>query len=139
MLGIDFLTGAGIKILSNVINSWFQNSAEERKFNAIRDTELLTKHIELSKLIQTDHVTNMSRAIIFIMITSTFSVITIYSMFYPAQTDVLIKVVPGFLSKIVGRPAEVVQSVDSSGIVFGKCFSILEMVIDAFTVDRYKR
>jgi len=135
MFGLEnFALGAAIKVGSNVLNHFFENTAEERKMNALRDVENMKLHIELTKLTSKDHVARINRAIIFTMITGTYCIITIYSMIYPAETSVLIDVNSGFLSSIFRQKNQVVEAVNSSGIVFQKCFIIMEAVIGAFVV-----
>ena len=135
MLGLEnFAVGAAIKISSNILNHFFENSAEERKFNALQDTEAINAHIKLAEITSKDHVARWNRAIIFTMITGTYCVITIYSMVYPEETSVLIDVSGGFLSSFFRQKEQVVETVNSSGIVFQKCFIIMEAVIGAFVV-----
>jgi len=135
MLGLEnFAVGAAIKIGSNIINHFFENSADERKTNALKDSEILKAHIVLAKITSKDLVARWNRAIIFSMITGTYCVITIYSMVYPEETSVLIDVNSGFLSSVFRQKTQVVEAVNSSGIVFQKCFIIMEAVIGAFVV-----
>jgi len=135
MFGLEnFALGAAIKIGSNVINHFFENTAEERKTNALKDSEILKAHIELAKITSSDKVARLNRALIFTMITGTYCIITIYSMIYPAETSVLIDVNGGMLSNFFRQPGQIVQEVNSSGIVFQKCFIIMEAVIGAFVV-----
>ena len=135
MFGLEnFAVGAAIKISSNIINHFFENSADERKTNALKDSQILKAHIVLAKITSKDHVARWNRALIFSMITGTYCVITIYSMVYPEETSVLIDVNSGFLSSVFRQKTQVVEAVNSSGIVFQKCFIIMEAVIGAFVV-----
>jgi len=131
---VNFAMGAGIKILSNTINHIFENAAEERKTNALKDSENLKAHIRLAELASSDNVARWNRFVIFTMIAATFCLITIYSMIYPADTSILIEVNSGFLSGAFRQKEQVVETVNSSGIVFQKCFIIMEAVIGAFVV-----
>ena len=135
MFGLEnFAVGAAIKISSNIINHFFENSADERKTNALKDSQILKAHIVLAKITSKDHVARWNRALIFTMITGTYCVITIYSMVYPEETSVLIDVNSGFLSSVFRQKTQVGEAVNSSGIVFQKCFIIMEAVIGAFVV-----
>ena len=138
MIGGDFLIGAGVKLVSNVVNSWFSNSAEHSRNLLLKDKESIEANIKLLEASNANWITQFSRATTFAAITLTFCWITIYSMYNPEETSILIDVKGGWLSSIFRQPDKVVQEVKSSGIVFDRCFSIMEAVIGAF-VMRSKR
>lgn len=45
----NLLCGAGIKILSNVINTWIANRTDEIRSNFLRDQKVVEAHVQLAK------------------------------------------------------------------------------------------
>jgi len=139
MFGLEnLILGSGIKIVGNIVTNLFQNSADERRANTLKDSQNLDAHVKLAELTQRDWVTKVNRAFIYSCITVTFCTITIYSMIHPVETSHLIENTLGLSSKFVSKAKESVVTVDSAGIVFQKCFAIMEAVIGAFIIPSRK-
>ena len=62
------LMGAGVKLVTNVVNGWIHNSAEKDRANALRDSETTKAHIDLAKAANADKIGKINRSVIFLMI-----------------------------------------------------------------------
>ena len=139
MVGTSFLMGAGIKLVSNVVNSWMHNSAEERRHNSGLDTDTLKAQVALAKEINRDVLGKISRMVIFIMICTTFCYITIYCLMNPTDTTILVENTAGFFTKFKSHAKESAITVHNAGYVFGKAFIIIEMVVGSYVVPSRRR
>lgn len=136
----SFLFGVGGKLIANLVNSWLSDGAEAKR-NAIhshKDADWVNAQVELQKEINKDLFAKVTRAIIYVMVTATFCFITVYAMYNPTQTDVLVDVEGGIISKLFRQKAQVVESVHISGVVFKDCLSVMIAVLGAFVTPSRK-
>lgn len=136
----SFLFGVGGKLLSNLINSWL-SSSQDAKRDAVyshKDAAWVQAQVELQKELNKDHLAKITRMIIYIMVTSTFCLITLYAMMYPVQTDVLVDVTGGLFSNLFRQKTQVVEPVHISGVVFKDCLHVMIAVLGAFVTPSRK-
>jgi len=136
----SFLFGVGGKLISNLINSYLANSSEEKRnsIHSHKSAEWVRAQLELQREISKDWWAKFCRFIIYVLITCTFSFITVYAMIHPEQTDVLIDVKGGFLSNLFRQPVKTVQQVHSTGLVFQSCLEVMFAVLGAFVTPSQK-
>jgi len=131
--------GVACKILSNVINTWMANKADEHRALTLRDDKILKAHVQMAKEANRDIYGKISRSIIFFMLTGTFCYMGLYVLHnYADFQEGLIPVKPGFFSKIFSYTEY--KSVGSGwNIIFFQFFDIMQTVIGFFCVPSRKR
>ena len=135
----SFLFGVGGKLITNLINAWLKKGTDRERNEVLRhqSPEWIQAQIQLQKEINSDVSSRICRAAIYFSVTLTFCFITIYSMIYPIETDILMQNRPGFFGYLFGSTKETIRKAHSTGLVFQSCLDIMSAVIGAFVTRGY--
>jgi len=140
MVFSSIMLGMGSKIIANIVNSIMSGSRDSKRDSLYshKDADWVKAQVELTKEINKDVFSKMCRMLIYIMLTSLFCYVSIYAMTNPIETDILVKNNAGLLSRLFTRPAETVEKVHNSGIVFSACLELIFIVLGSFTIPSNK-
>ena len=134
------LMGAGVKILTNIVNGWIHNSAEKDRTNALRDAATTEAHIALAKEANGDKIGKVSRSVIFFMIIGTWCYIALYGLHHP---DVIYNIVLPkgnnwtFGSMFSSSEWEI-KKITGSVLLF-QWFTLTEMILGFYVVPSRRR
>jgi hypothetical protein len=134
----SFILGAGSKILVNVINSMFSLSEKKSERKYLNNKELLEGHIELAKINSKNLIMQWTQSICTVMIFATLAFICVWAMIYPDQTDVLVPIKHGLISRLFNQPESVAIQGSTPGVLFQYVFEIVVMVAGAFCIPTRK-
>ena len=134
----NFLMGAGCKFIGNIATHWLENSAEERKYNAIRDAEQIKAHMELVKESNKHLISSISRAVIFTTLTATWCYMGIAGLAMQGMdSTVLIPSEAGFFAKLFNH--QTLKPIDIKGTtLLYQWWQIMEMIMGAFVMPSRK-
>jgi hypothetical protein len=134
------LMGAGVKILTNVVNGWIHNSAEERRTSALRDAETTQAHIALAKHANSDKIGKVSRSIIFLMIIGTWCYIALHGLHHPnAVYDIVLPKGSNWTFGSLFSSSEWEIKKITGSILMWQWFSLTEMILGFFCVPSRRR
>jgi hypothetical protein len=128
------LIGAIPKLLFNVVNSWFHNSEKKSERKYLQDVELMEHHIKLAEMNGKNYLLNLTQCICALLVMTSWCFIGIWAMIYPTETDMLIKMTPGFFAKLFNQPAEIVVPGRTPGILFQAWFEVTIAFITMFSL-----
>jgi len=120
----SILTGAGAKLIFNLVNGWFYNRERKNERKYLQDYKILQAHIQLAKANQRNLIFNATHSICAIAIFFSWCFIGIYAMLHPTETDILIPLHHGFLSRLFNQPDAVVTPGRTPGVLFSSWFEI---------------
>lgn len=136
---IEFLTGAGVRLASNIVTQMMQNSAEKERNLHLRDKEVMEGHIELAKIHQKDSIVKIERLVVFWALIGTFC-------FYSSQhlgdleniSTVLTDKNIGFISRLFTQPKQIPVEVSTSTFIFQLWVNIVVMLLGSYSVSPKK-
>ena len=134
------IIGAGVKLITNVVNGWIHNSAERDRVNALRDAETTQAHIELAKQVNGDKIGKISRSFIFILIIITWCYIAIYGLHNPdISYDILLPKGSGWsINSLFTSSKWELKKINGSVLMF-QWYSLTEMILGFFVVPSRRR
>lgn len=136
----NVLLGSGIKIVSNVINTWMSNRAEEIRSNALKDQEIIKAQVELAKENNRDIIGKLNRSLIFVMLIGCWCYMGIYFMTHVEDfQSALIPRKSGIFGKLFGSTEYAKVDVGGWSILFYQWFEIMQMVVGFFCVPSRRR
>lgn len=136
----NLLLGSGIKIASNVINTWMANRAEEIRANTLKSQQIIQAQVELAKENNRDFIGKMSRSIIFIMLIGCWCYMGIYFLTHVDNfQEALIPRKSGLFGKVFGSSEYTSVKVGGWSILFYQWFEIMQTVVGFFCVPSRKR
>jgi len=138
----NFLIGAGSKVVSNVINSWLANSAENTRLSHLREEKAIHAHVELAKVTANDWASKLTRGIIYMMLSGTFCYMGIYFMTQINVESVgmaLVGTKRGLLSGLFNQPTHTTKEVNIFLMFFESWVNIIETCLSAFVIPSRKR
>jgi hypothetical protein len=134
------LMGAGVKILTNIVNGWIHNSAEKDRTNALRDAETSKAHIELAKAVNADKIGKISRSIIFLMIIGTWCYIALYGLHNPdVSYDIVLPKGSNWTFGSVFSSSQWEIRKISGSVLMWQWFTLTEMILGFFVVPSRRR
>jgi len=135
----EFLAGAGIKIIGNVITSIFANSAEKERNIHLRDKAALEGHIKLAQIHSKNGIVKFERMCVFFMLVGGFVYISILSLGdLNNEGTVLIPQNLGWISRLFNQPAEVPVKVNLSIFMIELWSNLIVMILGAYSVPPRK-
>ena len=140
MLFTPLMVGAGIKIVSNVINNWMHNSNEERQSNTSLDADTLKARVELAKAQNKNLTSSLVRGFIFIILTSTWCYLAIYGIHNPEKTyDVLLPKGNNWsFGSLISSSQWEIKKLSASVLLF-QWFQLMEMILGFYVVPSRRR
>lgn len=134
----NFLLGAGVKLVGNLVTSWFDNNAEERRNNSLRNEKVIKAQVELTKETNRNAIMVIVRGIVYICITLTWCYMGIYGLSQEnLETSVLIPNDPGWFGKLFHH--QDLRKVDIKGTtLLYQWWQIMEMIMGAFVMPSRK-
>ena len=136
---IEFLTGAGVKLIGNVVTSIFQNSAEKNRAIHLNNSETIEAHIKLAEIHSKDKVVKFERMVVFFMLVGSFCYISIgHLMDTGLESIVLVDREIGFISRFFSHTKQVPMSVSSGTFIFELWCNIMVMILGSYTVPPRK-
>ena len=134
------LMGAGVKLITNVVNTWMHNSAEERRTNALKDTEICEAHIALAKSVNSDKLAKVSRSVIFMAIIFTWCYMGIYGLHNPEmQYDIVLPKSNNWTITSLFSSSNFEIRKISGSVLMWQWFSLTEMILGFFVVPSRRR
>lgn len=126
--------GAGIKLAGNLVTSWMENAAEERRAAIMRDADIVKAQTELTKEVNKNATMVFARAFIYCALTLTWCYMGIYGLSQESlETSVLIPNDPGFFGKLFH--SQELRKVDIKGTtLLYQWWQIMEMIMGAFVM-----
>ena len=137
----NFLLGAGSKLVANLVNNWMANQAEARRsaeLRAIQDHQVIMAHANLAKENNKGFISQLTRGVIYIMITVAFCYMGYYGIHNPDAHDVLVPVRHGFLSKLFDK-ADIVRVQINGSVLLYQWWELMQMILGAFVIPSRKR
>ena len=135
----NLMCGAGIKIVSNLLNTWMANRADEVRGNSLKDQRIIQAHVQLAKESNRDRLGKVSRSIIFFMLIATWCYMGVWGIHNPdVEMDVLVNKKTGFLGRLFNRTEFDTVRITGS-VLLMQWFEIMEMVVGFFVVPSRKR
>jgi len=131
--------GVAAKLATNIVNGWFHNSEKKAERKYLRDKDLADKHVEIQKLTLSNPVANITRSICSLMIFGSFCYIGIYAMHHPTETDVLIPLKHGFLSRLWNQPESVVVEGRTPGVLFQSWYEVVICFASMYALPSRRR
>jgi hypothetical protein len=135
----SILVGAGGKLLFNIVNSFFHSRERKAERKYLQDKELLDAHVQLAKINSGNIISNLTRSVCALMIMSTWCFIGAYAMMNPTETDILIPIEHGWLSKFFNQPEAVVKPGRTPGILFQHWFQVTISFVTMFSLPSKQR
>lgn len=131
----NFLMGAGAKMANNLVMGFFENQAEERRANAMKDAEVIRAHVELIKETNKNKIASISRAIIFILLTLAWCWMGIagYMGGGGSEMTALVPQTSGFFARLFNQSTLAPIEMKGSIPIF-QWFQIMEMMMGAFVM-----
>ena len=126
--------GAGVKLVGSMVQGWLENSAEERRSNALRDQEAIKAHVELAKETNRNVIMTCCRAFIYTCLTLTWCYMGIIGLQQEGlETSVLIPNDAGFFGKLFHH--QDLRKIDIKGTtLLYQWWQIMEMIMGAFVM-----
>ena len=132
--------GAGVKLVTNVVNGWIHNSAEKDRTNSLRDAKTTNAHIDLAKAANSDKIGKISRSLIFMMIISTWCYIAIYGLHNPDITyDIVLPKGSNWSFGSLFSSSEWEIRKISGSVLMWQWFTLTEMILGFFVVPSRRR
>ena len=131
------MLGAGCKLIGNVAAQWMQNSAEERRVNALRDAEATRAHVELVKETSRNVISSVSRAIIFCMLAGTWCYMGVAGIGSDITTTVLIPSEGGWFARMLSHQSLKPVEIKGTTLLY-QWWQIMEMMMGAFVMPSRK-
>ena len=136
---IEFLTGAGIRLASNVVSQMMANSAEKERNLHLRDKDIMDGHIQLAELHQKDNVVKLERLVVFWMLIGSFCYVSINNMSDLGQmSTVLVDKDIGFMTRFFSNSKQLPIEVSSSTFIFQLWCNIVVMLLGSYSVSPRK-
>ena len=136
---IEFLTGAGVRLASNVVTSIMANSAEKERNLHLKDKAIMKGHIELAKIHSQDNVVKLERLVVFWMLIGSFCWVSVCNMSdLDVMSTVLVDKDIGFITRLFSHPKQVPVSVSSSTFIFQLWCNIVVMLLGSYSVSPRK-
>jgi hypothetical protein len=133
------LVGAGSKIIFNLVNSFFHNSEKKAERKYLQDKELIAAHIQLAKINASNPISNITSSLCALMIFGSWCFIGIYAMIHPTETDVLIPLQHGIISKLCNQPESIVVPGRTPGILFQAWFEVTIAFVSMYALPSRRR
>ncbi len=133
------LVGAGSKLAFNLVNSFFHNSEKKAERKYLQDKALLSAHVELARINSKNKLSNATRSLCAIMIMGSWCFIGIYAMYHPTETDVLIPLQHGFLSRLFSQPDSMIAAGRTPGVLFQSWFEVTIAFVTMFSLHSRRR
>lgn len=135
----NVMIGAGIKIISNVINTYFENQKHRDDLLAIRDQGIADAQAAIAETASKDLIGKVNRSILFTMLVGTWCYMGIWcihnldlTITIPVDTRV------GLFSRLVERPVQQTINV-TVGMILIQWYEVMQMVIGFFCVPSRRR
>jgi|32_taG_2_1085360.scaffolds.fasta_scaffold00922_8 hypothetical protein len=137
----NFLMGAGAKMANNLVMGWLENSAEERKANAMKDAEVIRANVELVRETNKNHIASLSRALIFTLLTLAWCWMGIAGYMglggHAVETTALVPQSHGLFSRLFNQ-TELAPIPMKGTIPIYQWYQIMEMMMGAFVMPSRK-
>lgn len=136
----NVLLGSGIKIASNVINTWMANRAEEIRANTLKDHSIIQAQLQLAKEANRDFIGKVNRSLIFIMLIGCWCYMGVYFLHHAENfQEALIPRNSGVFGKLFGSTDYAKVKSGGWSILFYQWFEIMQMVVGFFCVPSRRR
>lgn len=137
---LEFLTGAGVKIVGNVITSIFANSAEKERALHLRDKQVIDGHIRLAQIHSNDNIVKFERMCVFFMLVGSFCWLSLNKLDnIGMESVVLVEREVGFITRFFTSATKKVPVQVSTGtFIFEIWCNIIVMVIGSYMVPPRK-
>ena len=131
-------TGAGIRLASNVISGFFQNSAENNRAIHLKEAKAIEAHVKLAEIHQKDNVVKLERLIVFWCIVVAFCYDTVFNNTASGTGMVLVERNIGFISNLFMSAKEGTVQVDLHAFKYQLFHNLVAMVVGSYLVGPRK-
>lgn len=136
---LEFISGAGIKLVGNIITSIFANSAEKERNIHLKDQAILEGHIKLAQIHSKNNVVKFERMCVFFMLVGGFIYISIFSLGdLSNEGRVLIDQNVGWLSRFFNQVDKVPVKVNLSIFIIELWSNLIVLILGAYSVPPRK-
>jgi hypothetical protein len=142
---LNTVIGAGIKLACNLINSWLEQKRQDQMMLAARDSELVKAMLDNQLKQASDPFVQMTRRILFLMITSTLCYLMLFYAMNPhVQYDIIVPknssgVTGGFFSWLLGSTRDYDVVTLTGGLLLSSFMDLCFMVVGFYAVPSKKR
>ena len=140
---VNTVTGAGIKLCTNLINSYLSNKEESQRIIAARDKHMFDAAVKQQAESAKDPFVKVTRRILFMMLTSTYCFLLIFYALNPQiEYDVIMPKVDtsgGILNWIFGPTKEFVVQRMTGGLLLMSFIDLIFMVVGFYAIPSKKR
>lgn len=131
----EFLAGAGIKLVGNIVTSLFTNSAEKERNVHLKDEAILKGHIELARMHAKNNVVKFERMVVFFMLVGSFCYLSIMCAGdLGHEGTVLIDRDVSFISRLFNGAKQVPIQVNLTIFMIELWTNLIVMILGAYSV-----
>jgi hypothetical protein len=136
----NIAVGAGIKLVSNIVNGWIERKGAADRNSALKDAEVRKVQAEIARENAKDPFVQLTRRVLFCMLTATYCYMVIYYGKNPhISFDIIVPkkdLSGGIMSFLFGSGKEFHVVTISGGLLLHSFTEIMSTIVGFYAVPR---